>query len=287
MTNVDQFESVFRAAVKEVYVPRPVVLRRLLVVHDLDAAAAEAFLERVRRFLAVLGPGVEWTVASAAELGDLGGLLAGVEERAPDLVCTYRALGTDDWRFPFTLGARLDVLTQVTPFPILVLPHPRDAAAWPDGPPRLDAVMALTDHLAGDGRLVDWAHRFLDPADGESLLLLAHIEDEAVFERYMDAVSKVPSIDTELAREALRERLLKDPADYIASIRAALEVAGERVRTEGLVRMGHHLAEVRELVRAHHVELLVMNTNDEDQLAMHGLAYPLAVELRDVALLLL
>lgn len=30
-----------------------------------------------------------------------------------------------------------------------------------------------------------------------------------------------------------------------------------------------------------------MNTKDEDQLAMHGLAYPLAVELREIPLLML
>ena len=30
-----------------------------------------------------------------------------------------------------------------------------------------------------------------------------------------------------------------------------------------------------------------MNTKDDDQLAMHGLAYPLAVELRDIPLLML
>ena len=35
------------------------------------------------------------------------------------------------------------------------------------------------------------------------------------------------------------------------------------------------------------VDLLVMNTKDEDQLAMHGLAYPLAVELRQIPLLML
>jgi hypothetical protein len=30
-----------------------------------------------------------------------------------------------------------------------------------------------------------------------------------------------------------------------------------------------------------------MNTKDEDQLAMHGLAYPLAIELRTIPLLML
>jgi hypothetical protein len=35
------------------------------------------------------------------------------------------------------------------------------------------------------------------------------------------------------------------------------------------------------------VDLLVMNTKDEDHSAMHGLAYPLAVELRGTPLLML
>ena len=37
----------------------------------------------------------------------------------------------------------------------------------------------------------------------------------------------------------------------------------------------------------HGIDLLVMHTKDEDQLAMHGLAYPLAIELRDIPLLLI
>ncbi len=35
------------------------------------------------------------------------------------------------------------------------------------------------------------------------------------------------------------------------------------------------------------VDLLVLNTKDGDQLAMHGLAYPLAVEVRQIPLLML
>ena len=51
--------------------------------------------------------------------------------------------------------------------------------------------------------------------------------------------------------------------------------------------MGHHVADCRELAQANDVDLIVMNTKDEEQLAMHGLAYPLAIELRDIPLLLL
>jgi hypothetical protein len=51
--------------------------------------------------------------------------------------------------------------------------------------------------------------------------------------------------------------------------------------------MGHHVSDCREIIDQHAIDLVVMNTKDEDQLAMHGLAYPLAIELRDLPLLLL
>jgi len=51
--------------------------------------------------------------------------------------------------------------------------------------------------------------------------------------------------------------------------------------------MGHRLQDYKRLVTEHDVDLLVMNTKDHEQLAMHGVAYPLTVELRDTPLLLL
>ena len=51
--------------------------------------------------------------------------------------------------------------------------------------------------------------------------------------------------------------------------------------------MGHHLSEVRRLLDDHQVNLLVLQTKDEDQLAMHGLAYPLVIEMRHIPVLML
>ena len=79
--------------------------------------------------------------------------------------------------------------------------------------------------------------------------------------------------------------MLKEPADYIASVTAGLTGVDLTVKAE--VEMGHHLSTYRQLVQKHGVDLLVLNTKDDDQLAMHGLAYPLAVELRDLPLLML
>ena len=59
------------------------------------------------------------------------------------------------------------------------------------------------------------------------------------------------------------------------------------MKVEHLVVFGSHLSEYKRLIEEHEVDLLVLNTKDEDQLAMHGMAYALAVELRQIPLLML
>ena len=60
-----------------------------------------------------------------------------------------------------------------------------------------------------------------------------------------------------------------------------------KVDIKSIVTLGHRLKEYRTLIEQHEVDLLVFDTKDEDQLAMHGLSYPLAVELRQIPLLML
>ena len=67
----------------------------------------------------------------------------------------------------------------------------------------------------------------------------------------------------------------------------ALATSAPGLRVEAEVLMGHRVAAVRGLIDARGVDLLVLHTRDEQQLGMHGLAYPLTVELRDTPLLLL
>ena len=143
--------------------------------------------------------------------------------------------------------------------------------------------MAATDHLAGDGRLVNCAISLTEPG---GKLVLTHIEDDATFERYMEIISKIPSIDTDNARETILAQLLKEPRDYAHACREELARQEVDVSVEVIVSTGHRLSEYKQLIARHAVELLVMHTRDEDQFAMHGLAYPLAVELRHIPLLL-
>ncbi|MEM9352336.1 MAG: hypothetical protein AAGA92_04935, partial [Planctomycetota bacterium] len=113
------------------------------------------------------------------------------------------------------------------------------------------------------------------------------VEADATLARMHDALSKFPEIDTDTARYGLTARLLADPTEYVEACRKVLVAERPDLKVEPVVTLGHRLREHTELLERHGVDLLVLNTKDDDQLAMHGLAYPLAVETRDTPLLML
>ena len=211
-------------------------------------------------------------------------LLERVNVRNPDLICTYRNLHSEAWRWPYSLGEYLDVLTQIVACPVLVFPHPQADRTNGHTLQGTDIVMAITTHLAGDNSLVNNAAGFTN--DGGTLWL-AHVEDEKSFGRFIDTISKIDAIDTDTSRERILAQMLKEPGDYIRSCKEVIVTHRPSVRVEKIVTVGGRLAEFRRLIDKYTVDLLVMYTKDADQSAMHGLAYPLAVELREIPLLLL
>ena len=284
VTKVDQFESAFRAADKPVFEFLQPVVERALVVTDLRGAGATVFRDQVRDFLTVLGNGVQWDLADSDSFDTTKALLEQVHQLRPDLICTYRNLHSEAWRWPYSLGEHLDVLTQIVACPVLVLPHPQAVRANSHTLQGTDIVMAVTTHLAGDNSLVNNAAGFTN--DGGTLWL-AHVEDERSFGRFIDAISKIDAIDTDTARERILAQMLKEPRDYIRSCKEEIINHRPSVRVEEIVTVGSRLTEFRRLIDKYTVDLLVMHTKNEDQSAMHGLAYPLAVELRETPLLLL
>jgi hypothetical protein len=284
VTKLDVFESVFRSADKPVYTYGRVEIARVLVVTDLGDAAAAPLIDQLRTFLSVLGNHPAWSHLGSADFGSVGSLLERVESAAPDLVVTYRHLHSNAWQWPHGLGEYLDVLTQATDFPVLVLPHPDAERALPHAMTNTDCVMAITDHLTADTRLVDHALRFTAPS---GRCWLTHVESQRHFDHFLAAVEKIPEIETNDVRQLVKAQLLKEPRDYIESCREGIEARGVPVEVEAIVAMGDRVEEYRRLVESHSVDLLVFNTLDDDQLAMHGQAYSLAVELRDIPLLML
>ena len=286
MSTLDQFESVFNAASREVFARQPVAIDRVLLVHDLTEPKRDDFLYLTKSFLSVLEARgkPDWELFGGDSPFGIREVLEAVEQAKPDLVVTYRDLHGAAGEWPQSLGRHVDVLTQATMTPVLVLPCPEKGNMPGHALQNTDRVMAVTDHLAGDHRLVSYAAHFT--RDGETLFL-SHVEDDTVFERYISAIGKIPDLDTEIAREEIKVRLLEDPIEYIESCRTDLAREGSQIKVESRVKLGHLLADYRELVEENEIDLLVMYTKDEEQLAMHGIAYPLAVELRSTPLLML
>ena len=284
MPQIDQFESAFKSASKTLYEHAAVQIASVLVVTDRPRVEADAFAGRVRNFLKILGEDLLSQTVADEEYANAEELLPIVEQANPDLVVTYRNLHTTSWKFPHSLGSCVDVLTQVAQAPVLLLPHPLAGRELDRALERTDRVMCVAGHLTGDHRLVNLGARFTDPG---GTLYLAHGEDDTVFERYMETFSKIPEIETSLARETLLQQLLKEPEDCIESCRAVLRETGMDLTVENVVTLGHRVSTYRAFVEKYELDLLVLHTKDEDQLAMHGLAYPLAVELREIPLLLL
>ncbi len=278
MLSIDQFESAFRAAARRPFHPAPVLVERVMVVTDLDPARSAQYIERARPLLAALGD-PELVAVPEAESRDLEALLAAIQAAPPQLIVSYRCLHSPAWRLPYTVGDHIEVLTQVTDVPVLLLPRvdTGHATEAPLLPPR--TVMAMTDHLVGDDALVSWAARL-----ASERLVLAHVEDDVSFQHTMHHIERIPELPTDLVRRKLSEMMLEEPREWIGSCRQQL--SGELEIVEAVL-MGSRLATYRGLLTEHGADLLVLNTRDDDQLAIHGMAWPLMIELRDVPLLLL
>lgn len=284
MSQVDQFESVFRSAVKDVYAYDTIKIKKVMVVTDLKRKDADLFLEKIKKFMSIIGDEIEWHVVIGKDFDSTEALYKLKERYHPDLFCAYRNLHSRAWRFPYSLGEYLDVLIQRTDVPVMILPHPEAGYEAERAFDSTQSVMAITDHLSNDHRLVNYA---VGLTESNGQLYLMHIENQAHFNRIIDAISKIPTIDTDDAKEKLTHQLLKEPKDYIESCRKGLKEAGLSVSVTDIVEFGHHLKEYQKRIEELKINLLVMNSKDEDQLAMHSLAYPLAVELREIPLLML
>ena len=296
MTNIDQFESIFRSATQAKFEVKEVHIERILVISDLSEEDANRFMERCKEFLSSLGIDIQprWEVINGEQFSNVSELIKLEQEIDPDLICTCRNLHSHSADHPYSLGECVDVLAQTLKVPCLLMPRidsenrdGRDKKNDENAIPEhltTNRVMAITDHMSGQHELVNIAIRFVQN-DGH--LFLTHIEDEQTFERYIDAISKISEIDSDFARQAILDRLLTDPQEYIASCKEVIDASGMDIAVHSIVQMGHHLTDYKRLIEENNVDLLVLQTKDDDQLAMHGVAYPLAIELRHVPLLMI
>jgi hypothetical protein len=283
MDHIDEFESMFRRAERESFQHVTIPIESVVFVTDQSASESERRRHEIQEFMPLLKGVNSWREISGDQYSNVAKLLAKLDEQQTDMVITYRHLQEQSLVPQHSLGVFLDVLSQVTTIPVLVLPgtstHPEPLTGK-----LCDRVMVVADHISGDNGLINYGSRMC-PDDGT--LWLCHVEDDSVFERYMRVIAQIPEIDSDQARGLIETTLLKGAQDFIDTCIVEMQESRPSVTYENRVTRGHFLKQYTELIKSGDIDLLVTNTRDEDQLAMHGLAYSLSVELIGTAMLLL
>ena len=281
--HIDEFESMFRKAERERFTYADIPLNNVTIITDGSQEEAEQTKSGLISFCPRLESVTDWRMITGDQYSNVVELLRLLNEVQTDLIVTWRHLQEEALIPQHSLGVYLDVLTQTTSIPVLVLPGTA-TLPMPLAEKDCDKVMVVADHISGDNRLINYAARM---CRNGGQVWLCHVEDNRAFQHYMDAISRIPEIDTSEAATLLDQQLLKTAGDFIENCIKVLNREGPNVSYESIVRRGHFLRDYRELIDEQQVDLLVANTKDDDQLAMHGVAYSLSVEMTDVAMLLL
>jgi hypothetical protein len=281
--HIDEFESIFRRAEKEQFAYVDVPIDTVTLVSDGSIGQAESIQSDVRQFIGCIDAAANWHFITADDYRTVAELSERIDAHQTDLVITHRHLHEESFVPQHSLGVYLDVLTQTTSIPVLVLPG-TSVAPVPVAERDCNRVMVVADHISGDNRLINYGAVMCRP---EGTVWLCHVEDALIFERYMRAIGRVPEIDTDQARILLENQLLNEASDFIDECSRVIAEEGPNITVQKYVGRGHHLRDYRKLIQDHDADLLVLNTKDDDQLAMHGRAYSLSVELTNVSMLLL
>ncbi len=280
---IDEFESRFKRAARDPFQYQDIPISSLTLVTDGTADDARAQESELFAFLPHLETATTRRHVLGADYDSVSDLLQFLSANPTDLIVTSRHLQERELVPRHSLGVFVDVLTQATTVPVLLLPGAAGNRVSLNNH-QCRNVMVVTDHIAGDSRLVNYGASFC-PQRGE--LWLCHVEDDAVFNRYIRAIERIPEIETEQARQLINDQLLSEAEHFIESCIEELKQESTGTEFHTSITRGHHLKEYGQLIESHDIDLLVMNTKDDEQLAMHGMAYSIAVEMIDVAQLLL
>ncbi|MCP4510203.1 MAG: hypothetical protein GY826_27840, partial [Fuerstiella sp.] len=183
----------------------------MVVVSDGGTEQANATIAATKKFVPRLGSVEDWRIITADQFRTVAELLEVLDQQQTDLIVTHRHLHEKSFVPQHSLGVHLDVLTQTTSIPVFVLPG---SAANPGSvADRIcDRVMVVADHITGDHRLINYGVRMCREG---GTVWLCHVEDNVVFERYMQVIERIPEIDSDDARILIENQLLKDAQEFI------------------------------------------------------------------------
>ena len=278
MLKLDHFASLFRAANKEQIVIPDVSIERILLVTDMDKEKSLQLWERWKGFF---HESVKMSLLDAPISQSLPSLIEAMQGADCDLVVTYRCLHSDAWQYPYAIGSYVEVLTQIMPFPVLLMPHPIQFTNVYTEPKRL---LLFSAELTKEAELLGFATAFASSKDVS--LLMAQMDDQATYDRIFDIISKIPQIDTDDAQHYIKERRSNEMNDWVLRCTEHLEAKEIGLQLSHIDILEPNMNKCASLIEEHHADLLIINTKDEEQLAIHGLAYPIMVQFRNIPLLL-
>ena len=141
----------------------------------------------------------------------------------------------------------------------------------------------FSDHFSNSDELINWSAEFVS---NSGALWLTHVESEVDFERYMQAIARIPELDTETARTTLCRELLHESMSYIQNCKQQLAKTNPALAVELLACMGQPLHTYRQWLCSDKHELLVIPALAEDRFAQRALTGQLASEYPHIALLI-
>lgn len=284
-SKIDEFSSIFRSADKPQFEFSPPRVEKVMLISGFEGILGEKFETRIRSFVESANPHerIQWEVSHGRRPGNRQEFLHQIEECEVDMVVIQRNLFDEIVDPRYGLGVYVELLTQELSIPVLVVPKPV-SEYFEKATDKLEDVILVSDHVTGDHNLVNWAIHFVHDS---GTLTIAHVEPRLMFERYMEAISKISVIDTDLAEQEIKKELLKEAKDYIDRCRGVLIKKKPDLHVKEHVVFGHQVETYKKILGDHDYKLLVINSKDEKQIAMRGLAYSLAVEFSSMAMLLL
>lgn len=265
-SNLDVFASVFKRSVKHHFRYQEKELTSMMVIADgehlnaLDDFAA-TYCENRTRF----------AYTSTFKWSTLRDELA---KQSPSMVLIQRQLGIHDAGLQFSMGPILESITQELNIPVLVLPH--DFSGY-----HIKNVAVGFDHQIDNSHLVNQALLLKNSIEN---LVLVHVEEESVFNYYMDAISKIPGINTEYAEANIQETILKLSGDFFEDVKSKL--SPQKLNISSHCSFGDVVTQYGKLINDHQVDLLVFEAEDDSKLAMHSLGQSLAIQFPNIATLL-
>ena len=158
---IEKFESRFKSAYKEPYTYEDIELSKIAVISKEDSTRAEQIQKISSKLMPKYLEQYQWSFICENNFGSVKEALAKLEEQKPDLIIMERNIKVSEESLVYGLSPYVETITQVTTTPVLILPN-MDLEQLSKRIKNCDCVMAETDRLTGDSRLINWAVNFVE-----------------------------------------------------------------------------------------------------------------------------